>query len=359
MHCPTCAARLVPVRRAGSVAYACARCKGRLTTFDVLRRLAGRETLRELLRETRRGAAALPRSGKAQGTRACPVCRERMRVVPVGGLAAVELDVCSPCGTLWADEDELVQLQAATFETAAARPPLLSPEARAYLPDRWWKVLVAAFGVPVETSTQTLRRLPLVTWTVVAVMVIASFLAFAQPTDVLSGWGLLPSDPLRHGGLDWITSFFLHADIYHLASNAYFLVVFGDNVEEHLGHRKMLLLLVLSALLGDLAHLAIDPRASLPLVGASGGISGVLALYALLFPRARITVLLLVIVPLTLPALWMLGLWGGLQLVGAAQQLAGISAVSALAHLGGAAVGFGFWWFLRKPRPAAVTAARA
>ena len=75
-----------------------------------------------------------------------------------------------------------------------------------------------------------------------------------------------------------------------------------------------------------------------------------LALYALLFPRARITVLLAVIVPLTLPALAMLGVWGVLQVVGAAQQLAGVSAVSALAHLGGALVGLGFWWTLRRPR---------
>ena len=271
MHCPACAERLLPVRRAGSVAYACARCHGRMTTLDVLRRLAGPRAARA----ARRAGSPLSHRAAARGGRACPICRESMHAAQLGPDDRVELDVCGRCGTLWADAQELQLLQAATYEPPErARPPLLSPEARAYLPDRWWKVLVAAFGVPVETGTRAVERLPLVTWSALAVMLVASLFSFTLPFEAVADWGLLPADPLRHGGLDWISSFFLHADVYHLASNAYFLAVFGDDVEEHIGHRKMLLLLVLSTLLGDLAHLALDPRADLPLIGASGGISG-------------------------------------------------------------------------------------
>jgi len=211
----------------------------------------------------------------------------------------------------------------------------------------------------VETRTGFHRRIPVVTWGTLLLMVTASLGTLEHIETAVQRWGLYPERALTEPSLDWITSFFLHADVYHLLSNAYFLAVFGDNVEEHLGRGRMLLLIVLSALVGELAHVLLDPRGDLPLIGASAGISGVIVLYGLLFPRARLTVLVLFVLPLTLPALGMLGIWAGLQFVGAAQQLVGMSAVSATAHLGGALVGVGFWLrerLGRRPRIAAMLA---
>ncbi|MGH2435580.1 MAG: rhomboid family intramembrane serine protease, partial [bacterium] len=132
----------------------------------------------------------------------------------------------------------------------------------------------------------------------------------------------------------------------HLISNMYFLLVFGDNVEDFLGTGRYLALLLLAAVLGDLTHIALDPRQQIPLIGASGGISGIVLYYALKYPRAQLGILLRIWLYfrwIRMPAYAYVGIWVVLQMIGAQQQIAGITNVSALAHLGGAAVGLAFW----------------
>jgi membrane associated rhomboid family serine protease len=131
-----------------------------------------------------------------------------------------------------------------------------------------------------------------------------------------------------------------------LFSNAMFLLTFGDRAEDYLGHGKYLLLLAGSALTGDLMHLWLDGRPDLPLVGASGGVSGVIAYYALRFPRAR----LVAMVRLTFVFRWIrmtawfgFVLWILLQFAGVYLQMSGLSFVSSLAHVGGALFGVVFW----------------
>ena len=131
--------------------------------------------------------------------------------------------------------------------------------------------------------------------------------------------------------------------------NLYFLVTFGDNVEDFLGRSRYLALIAVATLFGAILHTLPDPQSAVPVIGASGGISGILAYYTLAFPRSR--------VGLThfwyflysggrwvcLPVWVIFAGWLILQFVGVWQQLAGWSNVSALAHLGGVAAGFLLW----------------
>jgi membrane associated rhomboid family serine protease len=175
--------------------------------------------------------------------------------------------------------------------------------------------------------------------------------AFFGLGNAIQQFGLIPAEAWRYGGLTFLTSFFLHGGIIHLASNLYFLVVFGEHVEDYLGRWRWLLLVLLSAIAGDFLHAMVDPHTMTPCIGASGGISGLIAFYALKFPHARLGILFryyYVFRWIQFPAWLAFVLWLSLQGWGAYEQIAGFSDVSAMAHLGGTAVGVGLWWIWRK-----------
>lgn len=123
-------------------------------------------------------------------------------------------------------------------------------------------------------------------------------------------------------------------------------MLFGDNVEDALGKWQFFLLIVCASLSGDLIHILSDPSSTIPCIGASGGISGVMAFYALKFPKVKLGFLLRIYFIfrwIRVPSVVIFLLWIVLQFIGVAAQLRGFSNVSALAHLGGAGVGLVFW----------------
>ena len=144
----------------------------------------------------------------------------------------------------------------------------------------------------------------------------------------------------------WVTIFtsmFMHGGFMHFAGNMMFLWVFGDNIEDRLGHVKYLFFYLLTGVVATLAHLAIDPSSSTPLVGASGAISGVLGAYVVLYPYNRIKalVVLYIITVIELRAAILLGLWFVWQLFQGFISL-GISSqvnVAFFAHIGGFVAG--------------------
>ncbi|MHC4494669.1 MAG: rhomboid family intramembrane serine protease [Planctomycetota bacterium] len=131
--------------------------------------------------------------------------------------------------------------------------------------------------------------------------------------------------------------------------NLYFLVVFGDNSEDILGKARYLLMIAAAAIAGDVAHILSDPGSTIPCIGASGGISGILAYYCLRFPKAKVGIILFWVRWIRMPVGVMFVLWILLQIITAMKQSMGISNVAVFAHFGGAAVGILFWWFSRKP----------
>ena len=174
-----------------------------------------------------------------------------------------------------------------------------------------------------------------------------------------SDFGLIPWQAWRYGGLTLVTSFFLHGSAPHLAVSLYFLLAFGDDVEEYLGPVRFLLLLMLATVAGGLLHSLPYSASSTPLIGAGGGVTGLLTFYGLQFPRARIGFLL------RIPVIWFLRwvnvrawvgvlIWLVLQAIGAVRQSGALTQVSLWAHLGGAGMGFLFWFFWPGHRAPAV-----
>jgi len=167
----------------------------------------------------------------------------------------------------------------------------------------------------------------------------------AIPAEVL-GRGGLGAGPCTEGGLTseaLITSMFLHGGWLHLLGNLWFLWIFGNNVEDSLGRARFALFYLLTGVIAALAHVAAGPNSPLPMVGASGAVSGVMGAYLVLFPRARVKTLLFLVVFITvldLPAWAYLVYWFGLQLVSSALSLE--TGVALWAHIGGFVVGAAF-----------------
>ena len=110
-----------------------------------------------------------------------------------------------------------------------------------------------------------------------------------------------------------ITSLFLHGGWMHLIFNMLFLWVFGDNVEDAMGHVRYIAFYLVCGILATLSHAVMETDSASPLIGASGAISGILGAYLVLHPKARVLVLFMNIIPLRLPAVLVLGGWIGLQ----------------------------------------------
>jgi membrane associated rhomboid family serine protease len=194
-------------------------------------------------------------------------------------------------------------------------------------------------------------KFPYVTYGLIAANVIVFLMQLATPggfTTVAVDYGMIPvvvrdAYPAPVAWLpDWanlITYAFLHADWLHILSNMLFLWVFGDNVEDAMGHAKYLVFYLLCAVLAGLTHLAFNFDSTGPLIGASGAVAGVLGAYLVLYPHARVFVLFRIVIPIPLPipALWMLGVWIATQIfnvvVGSQEPTAW------WAHIGGVVAG--------------------
>jgi membrane associated rhomboid family serine protease/Zn-finger nucleic acid-binding protein len=363
LSCPRCKVPLKEVRTSGGVFYTCNRCGGRAVTIELLRKLFTPESINPLWLHAMRGEGrvGLP----------CPSCRQPMIDVPLSDRAEINVDVCQHCHFIWFDAHEVDTLvprqpepvapelpQKAREMLAIAEVERLSKQAEgsdfdSTAPEESWKQIAAFLGMPVEFDEPKKQRKPWATWLLSAAIICVSLLAFPNLRGIVQRFGLIPAEATRIDGLTFVTSFFLHAGIIHLAGNMYFLLAFGHGVENFLRPLRYLVLIALAALIGDLAHIALDPRSQTPSIGASGGIASVITFYALNFPRMRLAFLMrwgyVWFRWIRLPAWFVFVLWILFQIIGTLEQKAGMSSVSSAAHLGGAAVGVLAWLVWRKP----------
>jgi len=150
------------------------------------------------------------------------------------------------------------------------------------------------------------------------------------------------------GQANWITplsSMFLHGGWFHLLGNMWFLWVFGNNIEDAMGHARFVVFYLACGAIAAAAQVLADPASAVPMVGASGAISGVMGAYLVLYPRVRVHTLVFLgffITRWTLPAYVMLLYWALIQILGTLPSLVGVQAgsgVAFMAHLGGFAAG--------------------
>jgi membrane associated rhomboid family serine protease len=214
------------------------------------------------------------------------------------------------------------------------------------------------------------RIFPIVTLTMIAINIVVFIYELSAPNiDMLfrsagvtpleftTGRDLPPPAPLGTIYATLLTSMFLHGGLLHIGSNMLFLWIFGDNVEDRLGHLRYLLFYLVCGLGASVAHIFANQSSQIPSVGASGAIAGVLAGYLLLFPRASIRTLLFLgpfITMTRVPAIIMIGFWfvtqlvSGLAAVGVSAQTSG-EGVAYWAHIGGFIVGLPLVLLLRQP----------
>jgi membrane associated rhomboid family serine protease len=136
-----------------------------------------------------------------------------------------------------------------------------------------------------------------------------------------------------------VSSVFLHGGLMHVLGNMWFLWVFGDNIEDRMGHGTFLIFYLVAGVLATLTHALVEPGSSVPLVGASGAVSAVLGAYVVLFPRQRILTFIPPFFLFWLPAWLYLGYWGLIQFLQAASGVlvgeAALGGVAWWAHIGG------------------------
>jgi membrane associated rhomboid family serine protease len=192
-------------------------------------------------------------------------------------------------------------------------------------------------------------RTPYVVYALMVTNVLVFLLGLPIAGDDRALWALydayaiVPAEIMTGTDLHTIlTSMFLHGGFWHIAGNMLFLWIFGDNLEDEMGHIPFLLFYFASGIGAGLIHVFAAPYSIVPTIGASGAIAGVMGGYLLLFPRAKVDILLILIVFFKIfpvPAWLMLGLWLGMQFIGGAASNPDEGGVAYWAHAGGFVVG--------------------
>ncbi len=157
------------------------------------------------------------------------------------------------------------------------------------------------------------------------------------PAELLGGVDLPPTIPIPIW-LTLLTSIFMHGGIMHVLGNMLYLWIFGDNVEDAMGPVRFLIFYLLCGAVASFAQIAIGPGSSVPLIGASGAIAGVLAAYFMLYPYAKVMTIIPIFFFLRLvavPAVFLLGFWFILQVISGAGALGASGGVAWFAHIGG------------------------
>jgi membrane associated rhomboid family serine protease len=208
-----------------------------------------------------------------------------------------------------------------------------------------------SYMIPVKDGIPT-RETPVVNYVLIAINVIVYlFMALAAPETqeaIVAKYAMIPAhfaDGVTLADVMTIfTSMFMHAGLAHLGGNMLYLWIFGDNVEDRIGHFRYLMFYLVGGVVASLTHLVTNWGSELPTVGASGAIAAVLGAYLVLFPASRIVTL----IPLgrfshltTAPAIVFLGLWFILQLFEGVMSFGGadVSGVAFWAHVGGFVAG--------------------
>ena len=199
---------------------------------------------------------------------------------------------------------------------------------------------------PIGDDDSQRRTLPYITYALIAINALVFLLELQNGDEFIQQWAFVPHRFVEDPAGQLVTVFsamFMHGSWLHLGGNMLYLWIFGDNVEDSFGHMKYLLFYLLAGIAATVAQFVVMPGSNVPNVGASGAIAGVLGAYILMFPNARINVLLGRQI-VAMPALIVLGFWIVLQLVSGVGSIVttseDVGGVAYMAHVGGFAAGF-------------------
>jgi membrane associated rhomboid family serine protease len=200
------------------------------------------------------------------------------------------------------------------------------------------------------------RTIPYITITIIVLNSLAWLFELSLPQDDLNrfiaAFGVVPAD------FAWptlITSMFLHGGWMHVIGNMWYLWIFGDNVEDRVGHGRFIVFYLLCGIVAAFGQILIDPTSTLPTIGASGAIAGMMGAYFVLYPRSRVLTLIPLIIiweVIELPAVVLLGFWFLMQLFSAGTiamtSSTGGGGVAFMAHVAGFLCGMAGVFVFRK-----------
>jgi membrane associated rhomboid family serine protease len=290
----------------------------------------------------------------------CPHCDIRLKVVEHGARCGVCLTQFSAKEIFNTQLEQMTPKERSEYYETKARATLKAKEDSLgdvelvplhSLPK--WKKLLLLFGIPHEEESYAVSIFPFVSISFIVICVV-SFLMTSQTESTLT---LDPKHLWRWGGLNFLTYSFMHGDFLHLFGNIIFMWPFMDNVEEHLGHIKTLVLLIISAIVSAATHL-IGDKSDLPLVGASGICFAMAVLYCFRYPKNRFIISIPFVgmfIPTTgirFRARTLILYYIALELLGVFEQRAALTNVSHFGHLGGAITGLVFYFLTMETKDA-------
>lgn len=354
-RCPNCRDPLEPQNLGIGVSYLCDKCGGAAIGIGALK---NRNALKSFVDRIWQKARRRSRYGR----KLCPFCQEVMVEVKEdidGG--TLELDICNKCMMVWFDrgEQDKFPRKIADEDLSFKKIDDLSPESREALavfdlketrrqdkewemdskpPDSFLKKLITMLGFPTTSDSTGYTGFPAIVFGLTAIIIIVYVVNILSGNILMDKWGLTPIHWHRYYGLNFISSFFVHANLEHILFNLYFFVLFGRKVEGDLGKPRFGILLLLSHLFGIFVHFVFHVNSQVPVVGASAGISGIMAYYALAFPRDKIylfDILFFHFIWLRFSIRLYFILFVAIQLVGTIMQFTVGTSISFVAHLGG------------------------
>jgi membrane associated rhomboid family serine protease/Zn-finger nucleic acid-binding protein len=365
--CPNCDLKLKPTRNQYGVLFTCKNCESHLVSVSLAKKTDIKIQLLDIMRE-------FNSLSYAEGRR-CPSCRKGMREVAVQTeYDSMNIDICKSCQAIWFDPQEyqastksemqfsttegsalikekalaLLELQADVQRSLYVTPRQINIKNETHLGP--FQRIFSFLGFPIESNVKN----PSLQLSVLFVAVVFLLIQIFIPLQVrIESYAFQPMSPFSDLGLRWITSFFMHASWIHLLGNMYFFTIFADNVEEEIGSGRLLVLLMVSHWLGCVGQMLFS-SSSLPLVGASGGIFGVIAFYSLQFPKHQ-----LILNPfglalsalghrLYVPAWFALIIFIFIEFIGLVMQIAKATSVSHFGHIFGGVGGVIYWLFVKK-----------
>jgi membrane associated rhomboid family serine protease len=208
--------------------------------------------------------------------------------------------------------------------------------------------------IPLRDSTRS-RTFPIVNVSLIVINFIVFFKEISLSNQALNQltftYGLVPAHvasqlaagaPFLSLATPFITAMFLHANWLHIIGNMLYLWIFGDNVEDRVGHLPYLFFYLLVGVAGSIVYCLASPASRVPIIGASGAIAGILGAYFVLYPKAKVLTLLPLFFFITLveiPAVWFLLLWFGMQVLNGFTTSLAADSVAWWAHIGGFVAG--------------------
>ncbi len=208
---------------------------------------------------------------------------------------------------------------------------------------------------PIGDDDSQVRISPIVTTGLIVANVLFFLVELNGGDEFIKQWAFIPSRFTADPASNWPTIFtamFMHGGWMHLFGNMLYLYIFGDNVEENFGHVKFLIFYLVAGIAATFAQYYLNNGSIIPNLGASGAIAGVLGAYMLLFPHARVDVLIIRQI-VSMPALIVIGFWFVLQLFSGAgsiartDETADAGGVAYMAHVGGFVAGLAIAYLFR------------